>query len=478
MFARSFMMCLLLPGCIVVGKDFEDTAEAAEFEDLGEQVAALSARLDAIEGRMDDNDARLDALDGGVGGKASRLDELEGRLDGLEEDLIGQETRLAALEGAVVTVLEGENEWPVSDVAGLQAALAALDYYRIATDGHVTIQLANGEYGLDAAVELHHPDAARLRIVGNLANPEAVRFSCEGDCFVVNHGAHLGYIGGISLRGTKGSGQSSGLVVTDGSYATVGPMAVQGMPYTGVLVERGSFIEAYCSQQYVEGGGGDAFTTGDPCSPDWFSVSDSEVDGIRVQYQSGAYVPMASVTGAGSTGFLASGGSFVYATGATSDGQDVGLRGFVTADGSFSQLTEATASNWSKGMEVSGHSGMDATDAVLTGNGNYSVDVSMHSYGSLGGLTASNVSVAGITAENQSYVYARGTEVSGDYTMYHARHGSYLDIGENDWGTLDSGSTHVMQGENSSVYAAGAPEAIQVSHGENDVLDFLLGWSY
>jgi len=132
----------------------------------------------------------------------------------------------------------------------LREALAWLDDYLIGPTGLVTIRLAPGVYppgqdaGFDEPIVITREDGQRIHIVGVEDDPEVVRLRFRTSGIVVDEGARLGRLAGVTLVGQGDpEARGSGLVVQHQGFARLASgVAVTGFSGHCVAVVGGTLL--------------------------------------------------------------------------------------------------------------------------------------------------------------------------------------------------------------------------------------------
>src|SRR5215475_486987 len=122
----------------------------------------------------------------------------------------------------------------------LQHALDWLGFYRIASSGFVTINVAAGTYTMPGTLYIDHPSGARISIQGGGSGNTILLFPA-GQAGVVVPGLIYSFRG-FTLEGSGGSFAGlDGFYVYNGE-ATIGDLRVQNFGGNGVSVQGNGFI--------------------------------------------------------------------------------------------------------------------------------------------------------------------------------------------------------------------------------------------
>lgn len=155
----------------------------------------------------------------------------------------------------------------------LSDALATLARWRIAGGARVTLRIPDGRHAQGRAVDIDHPDGARLAIVGNMAQPERCRLFWTGasEGIYAGAGCTLGLLDGVVLEQVNpaGRGLGSGVLADLGGVVRCGPhVVVRGFYYGyqarfgGVISCKGSRCEAAGDAGYFAYQGGHIMAQG------------------------------------------------------------------------------------------------------------------------------------------------------------------------------------------------------------------------
>jgi hypothetical protein len=204
--------------------------------------------------------------------------------------------------------------------AGLLAELEALDDYRIASTAIVTIELAAGTYTCPRAIEIAHPNANRLIIIGTGAAMADVTltFPANQNGFYLEYGVTLRRLERVTLQGAGNSG-------------------------IGILVARNSHI-SLASVEVKEFG-----------------------RGIHASYASNIVAASVTIRDSVNEGVRSSVGSSIAFNGTTSTSN--GLSGYVADENSSIRMTNPVATNnGAYGIQALNGSYVSYTGATTTGN--------------------------------------------------------------------------------------------------------------
>jgi hypothetical protein len=139
----------------------------------------------------------------------------------------------------------------------LVEVLAGLALWRIPPGAKLVLRLPDGVHVQHRAVEIDHPDGARLAIIGNTAQPDRCCLAWNGasDGIYVGPGAVLGSIDGVLLehRAPERRGLGSGVLADHGGVVRCGPKVWVRNFYYGFQARYGAIIA--CDGTRSEGGG-------------------------------------------------------------------------------------------------------------------------------------------------------------------------------------------------------------------------------
>ncbi|HMV66109.1 MAG TPA: hypothetical protein PKA64_04620 [Myxococcota bacterium] len=320
--------------------------------------------------------------------------------------------------------------------ATISDALAAIDLYAIRGAGEITIQVAAGTYNLTAPIRPRHPDGARIRIVGDPANPASrvLSFSNVTAGFDLGGGYALGAFTGFEIRG--GANAVDGVRISGRSTLIEGTdLIVDSWDDQGIIVTEQSF--ARLDRARVEDNGTDgiaAFLGSTVIAED--AISYRNRTGFRA-WMSQIYAQGAEATANDSDGIVAeSGGVFYGAALAYSNGDD-GFNAF--AGGIFDVGESVAADNGGEGFYLFAGSVMrgysistvptvPGVDGILppAGNGYHGVQATV---GSTAYVEASEISDNGtnaVNARNNSEIYVKGSSMFGNGGCVYSEQDSHI----------------------------------------------------
>lgn len=363
---RFTPVCLLL-GSACVPQPYSDQKQ--EIEGLQRLVGELQAQVTSLEGAECCTD--LTEL-------AERVSLIEG--DYLRSDDIGDFVQIIREDTTM-------NVGPDYEYADLASALAWLDGYVIASGATVTLQLQDGTYSPVEAIEVRHANGANIHILGNAADPSAVRFEFAGTSgFVVQDGAALGYLDYMAISG-NGTGDTAGIAALDNASIKLGDhLSVDSFGSYGLYA-------AYGGQIRDEG--------------------DDEASAISAD--------------SNSIGFMAyQGGGIWLGRGATAEGN--GAYGFVAAESAWIEARGAIATNDRIGFSAQ-HLGVlrveEATAKLNSMAGFYAVHSGMISAGS---ARAIDSGYEGFDSRSFAHIYAANSEAtSATAWCYYTTTGGTMD---------------------------------------------------
>jgi hypothetical protein len=367
---------LLVAGELAATESVTGDSVIAGERDLGAAVqaleaadAALDARIAAIEAdyatatALADLDARvsvveldyatatdLAALDSRVAGieadvaTATDLAALDSRVAGIEADyatatdLAALDVDVAALDADLATLaantpteIKVDTIWTIPGTfATVEEAVDAYRDTRIAPGVFLTLEII-GTHALSTNLDLQHPDAHRLRLVGGslTAGSDVLEFSGTNGVYIPR--STVRFVNNLVIRGDD-TPSTSGILVTDSGSLLVGEdVLVEGFPL-GVRAVTNSLI--FAPNIEVTGGTNACVVA---AQGGVVNVGGSFLDdcGVGVQASSGSTIIAPSVTVASASlhAFLAQGNSSIDATG--SDGTSESHCAFAHMSGSI-----------------------------------------------------------------------------------------------------------------------------------------------
>ncbi len=131
-----------------------------------------------------------------------------------------------------------------ADFSDLISVLNYLKNKKIYSDATVTIKIADGTYNYSQTVYFNHHQNSRIKIVGNITNPENVilDFAAEVDGFHFSKGNSFQGVLGLTLRG-QDNNNTVGITVTSGTSAKLYKVNIQDFG-RGLYIDRNSSLEA------------------------------------------------------------------------------------------------------------------------------------------------------------------------------------------------------------------------------------------
>lgn len=163
-----------------------------------------------------------DIVEDRVGAVDADLAALEQRLQELEDENALLRERMDALEvDSGVLWIRGDEVWRISGVdQSLESALTAAANMRIWPTGSLTLQLEDGVHAIPSTLDLRHPDGDRIRILGDVDEPDNVVLECADEvCLDVSWGGEIAMIDGMVL---VGNGENQGVRTTYDGRVTLG----------------------------------------------------------------------------------------------------------------------------------------------------------------------------------------------------------------------------------------------------------------
>ncbi len=131
-----------------------------------------------------------------------------------------------------------------SEYATIHDALYDLDEKTISREVTVTIQVEDGNYTINDLLEISHPNGCRIKIIGNLANPEQaiLQFTSSTGIFVRN-GASIALIDGFKILGPGSSIlHSNGIHAQHNGSIKLGANIIIDGWYSGLVSTWSSYI--------------------------------------------------------------------------------------------------------------------------------------------------------------------------------------------------------------------------------------------
>lgn len=341
------VVCVTLAGCFV--QEPESSAE----DEVAEKIAALQGQVDLMGAQLAaldvDGDGALDCvLPGDLESLVSEadfavlttdVDDHERRVEALETYPMARVIRddLSDPDDTILTVGPGSSdEFPTID-----AALASLDDAIIARGTTVVIDVVDGHDESDLApIVIDHRDGDNIQIVGTPTDSTQNELRFTGHGLQIANGNVLGGFNGFTLIGPGGP-TSVGVHVSGGAIATVGPELEVRTFNLGYESTTQSFLIAdsthaqTTSMAFVAQQGGQI-------SANQATVSGSQGSGFRATEGSGITASGAQVTSQASFGVVAygaSGGGWLDATGSraigpTSSAYSAGTNAIILANNS------------------------------------------------------------------------------------------------------------------------------------------------
>lgn len=464
---------------------------ASDMAALQEQIDALSAELEAVQSQLDGLGGGFDDpdLQEWIRGVDERFFELEresateawveSQLEGLAteayvddaiRDLPTSAELLGLLQGTV-EVLAADLTLSVPADGTLPELLASLDAVRIPTDRTVTIDIADGQYALDAPVALTHPDGARIEIVGNTGSPGSVVLAFSGGAggVVVEDGHALGRLDGVRLQG-DGTGSDPGVHARFGGHIRLGPdVIVAGFGGDGVCAEGGGSIVA--RGVTASGNGGHGFHARGNAFIEAEGATATDNEGAGFVAASGASMVAAGAvaTGSGLDGFASTGGASLSAgaSEATGNGTVAPSAGYSAWGGALLYADASVSTGQDHGYWV-------GSGSTLLAEGSAAVDSASAGYQAWldALLVADDASVsgstgAGVDAAAGSVIHAEGASVSGASGGGFAAGGASLLLASGATARSNGGRGFEADG-NSTILATGSATEITTAEDNGD----------
>lgn len=223
--------------------------------------------------------------------------------------------------------------------AGLLAELEALDDFRIASTAIVTIELAAGAYTCPRAIEIAHPNANRLVIIGTGAAMADVTLTFPAN----QNGIHLEY--GVTLRRLErmtlqGAGSSGiGILVARNSHISLAAIEIK---------EFGRGLHASYASNVVAAG---------------LTIRDSVNEGLRSSVGSVVALNGTTSTSNGGAGYVADENSSIRMTNPTATNN--GGYGIQALNGSYISYTGATTTGNTSGATSPAPGTQNAAEGTL-----------------------------------------------------------------------------------------------------------------
>ncbi len=221
--------------------------------------------------------------------------------------------------------------------SGLMAELEELDDFRIGSTAIVTIELAPGTYDCPETLEISHPNANRLVLIGLGAAPADVTLSFPAgqNGILLEYGTTLRRLENLTL---DGQGTGDGLYVARSSHVSIASVVIKEFS-RGLYVLYGSSAVASGLTTTDNTSHGVRVATGSSASINGVSQNNGG-SGYNVEYGSVLTTSSPDSINNGLYGFEAVNGSYVRYTGATLTGNTSGATNltadaFNTADGSL-----------------------------------------------------------------------------------------------------------------------------------------------
>lgn len=355
---------LLLSGCAYDPKATADDDMVARLETLEASYSALAEEI-----------ANLNAVNATC---QVAISEQQEQIDSLNSDL--------ATTSGLPRFIDTDLTLNVpTEYADINVALAALNGSIISQSATVTIQLADGSYNYDQAINVAHENGDRIQILGNVVDPSAVSIIFSESGFEITNGHSLGLIQGMTLLGNGDtSGTPYGVMVKDNGFAVVSDLITSSF-YADYAAHRGGVLYAdgtndYGSSRGFQSTGGSVVTAelsmvigsttgyysegGSYLDADYSSASGIGEDCYE---QYGGYMDATEATAesCAHAGFMSSGSGMIHGVGAqvTSSSSDAGSYGFAAQDGGVLSVSTSSVTGVTTGYfaEYSGH--IDAREA-------------------------------------------------------------------------------------------------------------------
>lgn len=212
-------------------------------------TSSLAADLLSLQSTTSDHGVTLTTLTNDLGmltssvaGLSSTADDHQTRLTALEASTADIEALLPPAGALLGTLTTSTTIYVPSEYATVQAALDSLNHVRIAPNVEVTIQIADGTHAQPNRILVRHPDGARISLLGNPANADAVVLTFPGTSGIItNNNYSIGRIEGMHLQGTGNLG--TGISAENSAVINIGgPLKVSGFN-AGLVAADSSIID-------------------------------------------------------------------------------------------------------------------------------------------------------------------------------------------------------------------------------------------
>ena len=410
--------------------DFQDELNA-----LDERVTRLEERVNALATTSSTNAAAM---------LVQRLDALEARVDALSSSTAENGNRIMVVERAVSSLEDSfiredlELAVPSTEFSNLAEALASIASKRIYADAKVVIRLS-GTTTL-GRLDITHPDADRIQIVGDVDDPSQVVVNLTGNVGIaVSSGRTLGYLAGFTLQ-PDGAGPPPqyGIKVEDGAFARVGVMHIRNFNESTracVWVDNGGVLTY--SRNYENWSAGDSarFRLSDcqrGIEARLGSVASVDTDlvvqnvgrygvlaraGAAISADRSTFTTTVRPAGAEGGAVFALEGSVILAGNAQSSGHDP-LAGFAAYYHSIVQANNATSTNDQAGFTAWHGSTVSARQGTVTNAAGGAYYAAYGSYIYAEDSNSVDATPFAYWSRNSSYIYAIRANATGTMTAF------------------------------------------------------------
>ena len=308
-------------------------------------------------------------------------------------DIGDNTTDIGVLTGDVIST---STTWTVgtssvADYADLKSAMDAARKKEIRGNAWLTIQIEDGTYSTSSYVLLNHAHGARIKILGNTADPSKVVYEYTGtsNAFDLGYNHMLYNFYGMTIRQTGSATSASGLYVHDGAFIIVGHLVIENFSHYGITIRNQAGMRALTNSLTIQDNG----STG-------LDVRDGSFfygDGVQ-SFRNGAH------------GIGVSGGCYVRSRLSEMDSNS--SNGVYGGYGSQLMVAETVSSNNGKnGFYVYGNSHIRAYEAEADNNaahGYSASDASIYAGRSL----STNNGTWGYSVDRNSYISGGGTSLT------------------------------------------------------------------
>jgi hypothetical protein len=403
-------------GCLTSGDRDRIDALEADADALGEQLGMSSGDDESVEKRLQSLASEIARLTDENDDLAARLAAAEAALEGHRGQLVAIEAVLpeggwasiGSLDAALAVGTHGDTTRDVT-FGTIRDALHWLAGFRVGAEAEVTIHVPPGAWTYDEPIDVRHPDGNRIRIRGAGSNIVELVFTGAAGV-VVDHGAALREIDGVTLIGTPSLAGQFGVLGRRGGAVTLGPdVVVQDFGGTGVFAWSG-VVSADGVSSNDNGGHGFAAVDGGVLHASGASAARNAGAGFTASVGGVVRAPDAVAT-ENERGLSAHEGGVLHAEDAEvvdSVGDGIGVFGAATA---VVDRVEVSGSG-GDGLQVGNAGFVRAVDASVTSSAENGVDVS-----GLGAAVADGIQVAdsvefGVKVHGASYLEADDAVVS------------------------------------------------------------------